>query len=46
MIQRRGGKYRVVTKDGSRVLGEHDSKDDALRQLRAVEASKHSRKKY
>lgn len=46
MIRRRNGKFQVVTSDGSRVLGTHDTKDEALKQLRAVEASKHDRKKY
>lgn len=46
MIRRRNGKFQVVTRDGSRVLGTHDTKDEALKQLRAVESSKHDRKKY
>ena len=46
MIRRRNGKFQVVTSDGGRVLGTHDTKDEALKQLRAVEASKHDRKKY
>lgn len=46
MIRRRNGKFQVVTSDGSRVLGTHDTKAEALAQLRAVEASKHDRKKY
>lgn len=45
MIRRRNGKFQVTSKDGD-VLGTHDTKDAALKQLRAIEASKHSSKKY
>lgn len=34
------GVYQVLTADGSKVLGTHKSKADALAQLRAIEASK------
>jgi hypothetical protein len=45
MIRRRNGKFQVVSSAGD-VLGTHDTKDAALKQLRAVEASKHRSKKY
>ena len=38
-IRRRGDKWVVVSHDG-KVLGEHDTYEDALRQLRAIEANK------
>jgi hypothetical protein len=44
MIIKKKGKYIVTSKSG-RKLGEHDSRIAALRQLRAVEASKEERRK-
>ena len=41
MIQRRKGKFVVTDSTGSKVLGTHESKSDALAQVRAIEASKH-----
>lgn len=41
MIRKRGDKYILYTKDGSRKLGTHKTKAGALRQERAVQASKH-----
>ena len=41
MIQRRKGKFVVTDSTGSKVLGTHESKSDALAQLKAIEASKH-----
>jgi len=38
------GKYVLYTKDGSRKLGTHSSKTSALKQERAIQAAKHSRK--
>lgn len=45
MIQRRNGKFLVTDSSGSRVLGTHATKDEALAQLRAIEASKARAKK-
>lgn len=42
-IELRGSKWVVVSEDGSRVLGIHDTKSEARRQLIAVEASKRRR---
>ena len=39
MIRKKGDKWVVTTKSG-RVLGTHGSKEKALKQLAAVEASK------
>lgn len=36
-----GKPWALTTKDGSRVLGCHETKSDAERQERAVEANKH-----
>ena len=43
MIIKKKGKYIVTSKAG-RKLGEHDSRMAALKQLRAIEASKERRK--
>lgn len=45
MIRRRGSKWVLLTHDGSRVLGTHDTKKEAEAQERAVNASKHSKRK-
>lgn len=39
-VEKRGAKWVVTTEDGSRVLGTHDTKEEALAQLAAIEASK------
>lgn len=39
-VRRRGNKW-VVLSEAGKVLGTHDSKEDANRQLRAIEANKH-----
>lgn len=39
-IVRRGAQWCVVSEDGSKTLGCHDTEEAALRQLRAVEANK------
>lgn len=44
MIKRVGNKWCVYSKDGSKKLGTHDTKEKALKQLRAIEMSKHMRK--
>ena len=41
IIEKRGSKWVLLTKDRSRVLGTHDSKADAEAQERAIEASKY-----
>jgi len=43
MIVKRSGKFVVTTKSGNRTLGRHSTREKALRQLRAIEASKHRR---
>jgi hypothetical protein len=40
MIVQRGSSYQLLTKDGSRVLGTHASKKDAIKQELAIEYSK------
>lgn len=40
MIKKQGSKYKLKTKDGSRTLGTHDTKEGALKQERAIQASK------
>lgn len=42
-IKKSGSKWLVTSKDGSKVLGKHDTKKAALEQLRAIEASKRER---
>ena len=48
MIKRMRGKWIVLTSDGKRKLGEHDTEEQAKRQLAAIEISKAKRhsKKY
>lgn len=41
MIKHVGSKWVLFTKDGSRRLGTHDTEDEAIKQERAIEASKH-----
>ena len=40
-IVKRGSKWAVVSKDGSKTLGTHDTKEDAVKQLQAIEINKH-----
>ena len=42
-IEHRGAKWLVTSEDGSKVLGTHDTKADAEKQLRAVEVAKANR---
>jgi hypothetical protein len=42
MIEQRDGKWCLLTKDGARVLGCHDTKDEAEAQERAIEARKNA----
>jgi len=39
-IEHRNGKWIVTSSDGSKILGTHDSKEDAIRQLVAVEENR------
>ena len=41
MVVRHGNKWYVKTEDGSKTLGVHPTKEQALAQLRAIEANKH-----
>ena len=42
-VLKRGKKWVVTTGDKSRTLGTHSSKKKAVKQLQAIEASKHRR---
>lgn len=44
MIKKQGDKYILYTKDGSKKLGEHDTRRQALAQEVAIEISKHKKK--
>ena len=39
-VKKKGNKWIVTDKSGKKILGTHDTKKEADRQLRAVEASK------
>ena len=41
-IKHEGNSWILYTKDGSRILGKHGSKAEAIAQERAIEISKHS----
>lgn len=43
MIEKRGDKWVLLSSDGSKVLGEHDTKEKAEEQERAIQASKTKR---
>lgn len=45
MIRRQGSKWVVLTKDGKKVLGRHETEEKAQAQLAAIEASKKRRAK-
>ncbi len=45
MIKRVGKKWVLYTRDGSKVLGKHDTRREALAQERAIEINKHRRGK-
>lgn len=40
-VHKRGNKWVVTDKSGTKVLGTHSTKAGANRQLRAIEANKH-----
>lgn len=44
-IGRRNGKWIVKSRDGKKILGEHDTQEQAERQLRAIEARKNGKKR-
>jgi hypothetical protein len=41
MVRKRGNKWVVLDKSGKKVLGTHLSKEKAMKQLQAIEISKH-----
>lgn len=41
-IKKEGDEFVLYTKDGSRVLGRHKTREDAVKQEQAIEISKHS----
>ena len=43
-VEKRGSEWVVLSSDGSDVLGTHDSKEKALKQLAAIEISKKAKK--
>lgn len=45
MIRKRGNKYILYNRSGTRILGRHRSRTSALRQERAIWASKRRRGK-
>lgn len=45
MIRKIGNKYIVTNKTGSKILGKHKTKLEAIRQLQAIEINKHIRGK-
>ena len=44
IIRKRGDKWVVLTKDGSKVLGTHDSESAADKQLQAIHISQSKQK--
>ena len=44
-IRKRGNKFIVTNKAGTKVLGTHDTRKEALKQLAAIESSKKRRGK-
>lgn len=40
-IEKRGDKWVVTNEDRTKVLGTHDSKESAVKQLQAIEINKH-----
>lgn len=45
MIRKKGNKYQVLDSEGKEVLGEHDTREKAVKQLAAIEISKQKRGK-
>jgi len=44
-IRKRGKKWEVVNKAGTKVLGTHSSRPKAVKHLQAIEINKHKRKR-
>lgn len=44
MIKKEGNKYIVYNAAGTKKLGSHPTKKEAVNQLQAIEASKHNKK--
>lgn len=44
MIRKKGNKWQVLDSAGDKVLGEHDTREKALKQLVAIEISKKKNK--
>lgn len=44
-IRKHGDEWQVTTEDGSKVLGTHPTREEAVKQLQAIEISKHSKGK-
>ncbi len=42
-IKRKGTVYQVTNRAGTKILGSHPTRAKALKQLQAIEASKHSK---
>lgn len=40
-VKKRGNKWVVTNKNGTKTLGKHDSREDAVKQLQTIEANKH-----
>lgn len=40
-VEHRGNKWVVLNHTKTKVLGTHDTEEDAMAQLRAIEANKH-----
>jgi hypothetical protein len=45
MIKHEGNSWNVYTEDGTKKLGSHPSKQAAMKQLQAIEISKHQHEK-
>ncbi len=45
MIKKQGGKWVLYSSDGKKKLGEHNTKEEALRQERAIQISKQKRQR-
>ena len=46
MIKKSGSGYVVTDKAGQHILGHHATKAEAVRQLQAIEISKHEHQKH
>lgn len=46
VIKQENGKYKLYTRDGSRILGTHESYEDALRQERVIQMRKHAQEEF